>query len=535
MKKLLHKRSTFHLAAAVLIILLLAKYFWSFFAFPGIPFGYDAGIYRYLFLKHAEGFPPFSVAAMPPWAQSHPLGLFFFSTIFIRLRIPADWLIGWVWNIFPVILSLVLAQIFAKRQGKLVGLLILLVCLLSTVQYQGFLMIYWKVFAAFLFCILSFRFFEQKSQWWIPFGMLVIATHLQIGLVFVLATLCSILTRVPRRELFTRFSQWLLALTLGLLWYLPNADRAIGDILPLLTDSGVGFVLAIAVVVALAIAGSCIMLPKRRNIILLISGIVAVFLVLLGIPLTGYAPTLIDRIFSRMGSVQPGAFFTLPDYFAVSWPLLLLGIAGLVLSLKKEKGTVWQWAVFWCALAVVSMSFFYRRFLLPMDFFLLPFAALALEHLWTSRDTFSRVLVGGLLVAQAVLQVQQVQRIDPYVSRAELQEIAALPGHVPVGSTVIVLDILAPWVTGYLPGSAVSGPGIFDSQPMDAWEKFIYGTHEDRKTFLQHYPTGTFLFASDIFRSYYPPETVEAVLSDSCIKPVSAASSPGLFVSVCGH
>lgn len=76
------------------MIVLCAKYAWSVFAFPGVPFGYDAGIYRYLFLAHAQGFPPFILAPMAEWAQSHPLGLFFFSSIALKLGLPVDWLLG---------------------------------------------------------------------------------------------------------------------------------------------------------------------------------------------------------------------------------------------------------------------------------------------------------------------------------------------------------------------------------------------------------------------------------------------------------
>src|SRR5690242_15865719 len=77
-----------------LIILLTIKFLWPLFQYH-IPLGYDAGIYRYLFVRHAQGFPPFWLGPIDPWAKGHPLGLFFFSTILMRIGVPVDWLIGW--------------------------------------------------------------------------------------------------------------------------------------------------------------------------------------------------------------------------------------------------------------------------------------------------------------------------------------------------------------------------------------------------------------------------------------------------------
>jgi hypothetical protein len=70
-----------------LATLLVAKFCWS-LTVSAVPFGYDAGIYRVLFTWHAMGWPPFMPMPVPPWAQSHPLGLFAFSSLLLNMGIP---------------------------------------------------------------------------------------------------------------------------------------------------------------------------------------------------------------------------------------------------------------------------------------------------------------------------------------------------------------------------------------------------------------------------------------------------------------
>ncbi|HRH93986.1 MAG TPA: hypothetical protein PKV72_05660, partial [Candidatus Peribacteria bacterium] len=142
---------------SALVVLLSAKYLWS-LTVSAIPFGYDAGMYRFLILRHAEGWPPLFTAALPPWSSAHPLGLFAFTTPLIRLGIPVDALIGWMWNLFPVVLACVLAWIVSRERGAKVGVAVLAVFFVSAAQHDGFLAMYAKVMVGLLWCALAFHF-----------------------------------------------------------------------------------------------------------------------------------------------------------------------------------------------------------------------------------------------------------------------------------------------------------------------------------------------------------------------------------------
>ncbi len=511
----------------VLIALLLLKYFWSLFLFPGVPFGYDAGIYRYLFLKHAEGWPLFMIAGMPEWARVHALGLFAFTTPFIKLGLPVDWLIGWMWNLFPVMLAGVLAWVVGKRQGVTIAVAVGIAALLSTVQYEGFLMIYQKVFVALLWCTLSFHFLDRRSRWWIVFGMLTIATHQQIGLIFVLAILASVIggwvAQSAKRGLFI---EWIIACVLGLLWYLPTYQRSVLDLLPFVLRpvTWIALVIVIALGVMLFFGRSRIRKLDLRQVGMFVSVIMLITAVIVGW-LASHVPSL------AVSGEQSGAFFSIVEYCRWSLPLLVLGLGGLFLSFKKRLDDPWQWAALVSLCAVASSFFFYRRFILPLDFFLLPFAAASITQLFFHRKTIGKILLTVLLLVQAGLLGWQMALVDPHVEASTLASIKLLRSVVPASSTVVVLDNMAPWVVGYLPTSAVSGPGIFDSKPLQDWQKLIYGSDQERRAFIASYPKGTFFLATDVFNAFYPPEA-QLLLSHSCLVETGL---PGLYTSTCGQ
>jgi hypothetical protein len=516
----------------IFVALLVCKYFWSLFLYPEVPFGYDAGIYRYLFLTHAKAFPPFVLPSMPEWAKAHPLGLFFFSTLFLKTGVPVDALIGWMWNLLPVVLSIVLAWTVSRSFGSVVGTFVLLASVLSVVQYEGFLMMYWKVYVAFLWCALAFGFFERHSRWWVVFGMLTIATHQQIGLLLGCAILSSIVVssfhhRSLRASLVAGLPL-LAACILGLLWYLPNHARAIGDVLPLLLRPSVGLGFLAILCLGTLFIFSIILSPLPRFWMTLI-GLLIGFLLLL-LPFAGYAPSSLISFLGRGSEVASGAFLTVGQYMSLSAPLLILGLFGLALLLKRKRESPWAWAAIWSALAIVTMFFFYRRFILPLDFFLLPCVAIALQWLFTHRDWWMKPLAIVLILIQGGLLFCRMSTIDPHVQAKTLRQFAAFTSVVEPGSSVVVLDNMAPWVVGFLPEANVGGPGIFESKPQEVWQRFLFGSHADREEFFRQYPIGTYFVASDVFRSYYPPE-VQSLLTDSCL---TSAGSEGLYRSICG-
>lgn len=457
-----HRTMGFFLSLGALFLLLLLKFLWPLWSFD-LPLGYDVGMYRYLFLRHAEALPPFSIAELPPWARGHPLGLFFFSTILIRLGLPVDLLLGWIWNLVPVVLSVTLALIWGKREGRTVGVLTLLASLLSVAYFDGFAAMYWKTYAALLWCVLTFLLLERRSLWSIPTAMLTIATHHQTGLLFLLAVLSwalASLRGIPLATILRRRDVWMTGgallsiLLLSIPWYLPIWSDAVSVHLPLLLH-GEG----------------------------------------------------------------PGGSFPDPSfYLKTSGILLLLGVYGWATTARAKRWSPWHWAVLWAAIFVVLRLFFFRRFFLQLDFFLLPFAALGIQDLWRRFPAKEyRVALVIAFLLQTISMQRAIVRHAPLVDDQTFAQIQETARRIPSNVFILALENESVVVLrGWMPDHRVGGPGLFDVPWSYAqWETFLLGSHEERRSLLSLLPAPIVVFVSPHFLSYYG-ETGKEFLKDSC-------------------
>lgn len=459
------RRHATTLALAAVLIALCAKFFWPLYRFE-IPMGYDLGIYRYLFLKHAEGFPPFIVADMQPWAYEHPLGLFFFSTILLKLGVPVDWLTGWIWNLMPVLLAGALAWVWQRREGGSVGVLVLLCVFFSQAFFDGFASMYWKTFLSLTFTVFAFSALERRSSLVIPWGILAVATHHQTGLIVGLTIALWVLFRlvlsaregrVFTRELLFGLGAGLLILGVGLVWYLPVWGVAVQ---PLLT---------------------------------------------------------------RLASSEAAGSFPAPLYYLKTTGILLaFGAYGYLTSWKREHGTPWQLAVLICLTFIALQLIFFRRFFLQLDFFLLPFAAMGIIQAWKRFSSVpGNIALIALLMMQAYLSMAAAATRTPAIDAATYDSIRALDAQISQKSIVVALDNqTAPYLLGWLPEHAVGGPGLFHwpGWTYAQWEQFITGSNDDRKALLGTHGRPFYMYASPYFRSFYGAQA-DKVVNDPCFEP----------------
>ena len=461
------RRKSLPIVIGIVFLLLLAK-----FTIPaqwfGLPLGYDAGMYRYLFLAYAKGLPPFLWPALPAWATEHPVGLFMFTTPLLRAGLPVDWLIGWMWDLFPVLLAGVLAWVTGKRHGIIVGIGTLIAALLSVAYYDGYAAMYWKTYAALLWMVLTFFFVERKSFWALPCILLTLVTHHQTGLLFGLALATYWLRILPSHWRDARWRWGTLAILvvagLSVLLYLPLWEKAV------------------------------------------------------------YGP-LRGLFFLRGDSAPGGSFPPLQFYVSTGGILLVLGLYGFVLNLRKERGTLWQFSVLWAAIFVLFRLVFYRRFILQLDFFLLPFVGIALAQLWHQLRSW---LLRGVLIIVLLIQmgftVWVITQRLPSVSLHTYQVVRALPALVPPGTTVLDLENLSAWfVRGFLPEHQVGAPGLLDwpDWTIETWEKFIItSSHAEFAEMLKAMPQPLVLFASPDFHGYYGA-AARRFVDDPCMEILS--------------
>lgn len=456
-----------------LVVALICKFFWPVWMYD-LPLGYDTGIYRYLFLRHAEGFPPFWITNLEPWARAHSLGLFFFSTIFLKLGVPVDWLIGWVWNLFCVILLCTLAWVSGKRYTPAVGVWTLVAAVLSVSTFDGFAAMYWKTFAALLWMIFAFRAIERRSLWAIPFGIMTVVTHSQTGLLFGLVLVTyAILPFIP--------------------WVKPSYPLSVKTI-------DIRWIIGI-------IGGG-----------LLILGIgLLAYLPIWQDAITPFIPALLGRTEASAGSFPPAL-----HYLQVEAVVLMFGAIGLVLSIRRGRWSLWQLSVLWSFLFVALHLLFYRRFFLQLEFFLLPFAGIGFNAAWQRwKDVSMRTALIVILVVQAVVMQQVIVTAKPTTDAETFHGMLQGVGVVPQNAFIISLENETPvLLRGWFPNQPVVGPGLFDLLWNHSdWEKFLLGTHDEKVAFLSLLKQPAYLFVSPYFRSYYAEYGVQ-FLKDPCFKQV---------------
>jgi hypothetical protein len=443
------------------VLLLLVRFFWPLFSFD-VPVGYDAGINRYLFLRYAEAFPGWP--ALDPWAREHPAPLFLAAAPLLRMGLPVDWLLGWIWSLMPVLLACALAWVTGRKWGRDVGIVVLFLAVLSIPLYHGFFSMFWKTFASLVFAVFAFYHLERGSLWVVPLAFLCVAVHHQTGLLAGLVIASYWLVRAPSHWRHPRW--WLSALLLAvaaglaLLLYLPFWQEAV--------------------------------LGPLYSLLLL------------------------------RGDSAPGGSFPEASYFLKHEPiLLLLGALGFVRSLRREQGSAFQLAVLWSLVFIVLRLVFYRRFFLQLDLFLLPFAALGTVWIW-QRFRHPAVGVGfvALLTVQASFSFLAAKTLTPRFDGAALQALQEAGNFVPPSATLLALENQsAPYLLGWLPHVRVGAPGLFHlpGWTYEQWEQFLFQGADVRAALLKDVPRPLYLFVSPYFRSYYG-EKGEALLRDPCLQ-----------------
>lgn len=456
-----------------LVVALAYKYLWSLFVFNQ-PMGYDVGFYRYLFIRHAEGFPPFFTVPLEPWARGHPLGLFFFSTILMRLGVPVDWLIGWIWNVFAIVFLCTFSWISAQRYGKTIGVWTLVATVLSVSTFDGFAAMYMKTLVSLLWMILAFRALEQRSWLIVPYGILTVVTHHQTGLLFGLVIMSYFaLPFIP----FTRSTS-------------PLSFRSVS-----LRDLGI--VLAGGLIVILL--GALAYAPIWKDAIL------------------QHVPALLGETEAASGSFPPATF-----YLHVEAILLFFGGLGFYVNVRKERWTVWQLSVLWSLLFVVMRLLFYRRFFLQLEFFLLPFSAIALDSLWRYwKDIRFRSALTIVLLVQMFAMQKAIARHGPLLDHETFAGIIQAVNALPADAFLLGLENVTPvMLRGWYPHQSVGGPGLFDAPwSENQWRTILLGEPDERIAILRSIPGPLYLVASAYFHAYYK-ERADVFLQDPCFQQV---------------
>lgn len=460
-------RSPIVYAGAALVLLLLLKFNYASVVYD-VPFGYDPGIYRYLFIQYADALKSFSLPELAPWAQEYPRAFYLLVAPFMILGVPVDMFLGVLWNVVPVLLAVVLAYVTAKRSNIETGVAVLLLALISQAYFDGFYAMYMKVYVSLIFVVLTYHLANSLSYWFPVTALLAVLIHQQTGLVLTVALGCWWLLQAPARYKEKRFIMLSAAMSfaalVGVLLYVPQWERAIWS--PL------------------------------KSIFLL-----------------------------RGDNVAAGSFPEATFYLQTMLIVLVLGVAGFVASFKKERGSLWQLSVLISVIFVVFRLAFYKRFFLLLDFFLLPYAAAFLVSLWQMirKSAPLKLLLIIIMAAQCVVSIQAVLLRKPSVLETDITRILQVAAYLPDNASVIALENYSgTWLRGWVPYRTVGAPGLFDypGWTYEQWAMFIDGSRAERRALLQSLKGEVYFFLTPQFTGIYGERT-KPVLTDPCLERVT--------------
>lgn len=456
------------LAIVGLGVLLLAKFVLPTLLYT-VPLGYDSGIYRYLFLKHAQVWPFLSASSVDPWAREHPLGLFVFTSPLLKLGMPVDWLLTWMWGLMAAGLLACLGYVTARRFDTWTGIATVAAGLLSIAFFDSFAAMHWKALASLLWFVLAlFALDSRRYLLFVICGVVCVAIHHQTGLLFLLTTATYLVLHIPHRWEDVPSVRWQLALP-------------------------------VAVVGLIGMAA-----------------LVAVYLPLLQTTVLRLLPKLFE-----IGSSEGGNFSGLLFFLKYEGILLALGVGGLVLRARHDWRSGSVLALAWAAAFVLLQMFFHRRFFLHLDFFLLPYAGVAMIWLWRSKWRWLQPLLALLLGFQAVLTVYWMLQRPPVLLKETYQALHTMSDVLEEDALVIGLENqIPPFLLGWLPNQEVGGPGLFGA-PLwnrEDWQAFIYGMHEERVELLSELRQPLYGVVSPFFYSYYG-EAGRELVKDACFHP----------------
>lgn len=456
-------------AAAIVVISLitvLAVKFFSVLLLVDGPVAYDTGINRYLFLKYAETFP--FAPDLGPWFREHSPALYYAFAPLLRLGLPVDWVTGWLWNAYCVFLVGVLAYVTGKRYDVKTGVAVLVVALCSKAYFDGLTFQYWKTYAALLLAVASFELATRRKKLTVLPLVLCVFTHHQTALIAVPSVACWWLWDSIRRGAY-KDRRWRLStaiaagvLSLFLLWYVLENSAFVG-----------------------------------------------------------YQLRFILGLHER-GSYG-GNFAPLMAFLRWTPFLLAAGLYGFCMSFREEKATPWRFAVLWCMLFVLLRLYFYRRFFLLLDFFLMPYAA---KTLWRCirPEAPGRLRAFAILftVTQVVISLAFVHAVMAPTEGFVIRHIQDFSRHIEADATLIVPENqTAPAILGWAPSFDLIAPGLFGNDwPQKKWDTFVFGTTEERKEIVSQLPVPTYVVLAPAFHRLYTGDNTDSFLSDPCFEAV---------------
>jgi len=381
------------------------------------PLGYDTGLYRGFIYNFIQNLPHFDIVSI---AKNEPPLLYVLADALHYCNLSIDFFLGYFYYLCTILFALLLFYFLKKKYSSAAGLAGLFLLTISLAQFEAYWQLFYKNILAFIITLLIFYFLEKKNYW-----------------------LCFIL------------------------------GGALG---------GFHHMSFVPLAGAIFLAG-IFLKEKRKSYLFLFLGICLLALACYAKNfnvITHYLPFTQEKLQNMANldkSDKTGMFWNISDYlFYAIWYLPLLFFA-LYKKIKARKLDYLFWYFVIVFLIVASQLFFYKRFLIHLDFIAIILIAPILVDLFKYIFKKNNILIYSLFFLWALFLMIRIFifsfTTDAYISAEEFQAIKNLK-NLPLEATVISTNnIIAPWIYGYSEHKNI-WPGKFKNDPWSyrEWQTF---------------------------------------------------------------
>jgi hypothetical protein len=430
-----------------------------------IPLGYDAGIYKYgLESFSSKGF------SMDSWAKgAMSPGLLYLLVPLLKIGISSEFLLKWVYIFFCALLGLSIYLAGKAYFGKRTAVIALLLFAVSSIQFKVFTYLYYKNVIALACVFFALYFLERynktqasndahhhpfklsdnnsedggigarmKSGKWnwnrilfIVFGVLVGVMHLPTFFIFGIAYILFILNN--RKSFGRKFFDGFLILALSLLFYVGFFNEAI---LPLIRPVAESFV---------------------------------------------------------EPGTAPGTFISFFVYQFSTLYILPFAILGFVHLFWQKKFNMLFFLAFVTGVIVYFQFFFFNRFIIHLDVFLIVLAASAFSLMIANGKKLGTAILILMIVSSGYVTLRDALDAKSLVSKESLDLIKKIDSKTEGDAMIIVVSSeYSPWVLGYSNRRTIA-PGLFSENKWSQleWEAFWNSqSEEETKALMAVYPEG---------------------------------------------
>lgn len=396
------------------IILFISSLLWIYRITPyfssNIPLWYDPGIFRAYFLDYFANLPNIDLYNLDTWVkQIYEPGLGFLTNILLLIWYDVDFIIGF-WLVFFSLVTWFFLYLVLKENSKVTAILWLSMYFISIVQYKAFWWNYYKQIIWILFLFTTIYLFQKKKYILaIPSMISMFIINRASGVFFVLMFIfykiyeIFLEKKINFKDIIIVWIAWLLALWI----YFPILQYQLLDLIK----------------------------PLATTI---------------------------------MTEWKSGTFFSREEFWFVDIFFIVLAFGWIYITInklileKKKLNLVDFWFIIWMLWTSLGL-FFYNRFYIFFDLFLIVFASYFLYFWYEKNKKVFVVLTSIFFVSQSLFYFNYVkENSNTLISQKEFDKIQEISKLIEDDAVIMVTHKnYSPWLIWYTRKKIIA-PGLFD-------------------------------------------------------------------------